>query len=70
MNKTIHSRSFTTAAIGLALLVGGGTAQSVPIPLPLGPLYFQFNNLERIDQSLTNSINVPGHGTAGNWGVS
>jgi len=69
MNRTSKSGSFTTAVIGLALLVGAGTAQSVPIPLPLGPLYFQFNNLEQLDQSLTNSINVPGHGTAGNWGV-
>ncbi len=69
MNKIIQSRRFTAAAIGLGLLVGGGAVQSAPIPLPAGPLYFQFNNLEQIDQSLTNSINVPGYGTAGNWGV-
>jgi hypothetical protein len=54
-------------------------AQAVPFILPGNtPIYFQFNNMEQVDQSQTNSINVPGinpltgladYGTAGNWGV-
>lgn len=48
--------------------------QAVPFILPADtPIYFQFNNLEQVDQSLTNSIVVPYAGavgtTSGNWGV-
>lgn len=57
--------------VGLALVFAlAANAQSAPIPLQLGPLYIQFNNLEQLDTSLTNNITVPGgYGTAGNWGV-
>lgn len=61
------------SVFGLAI-----NAHAVPIMLPVEPVFFQFNNLEQVDQSLTNSIAVPGtptsivptgYGTAGNWGV-
>jgi hypothetical protein len=54
-----------------AVLSMAGTASAAPINLPPNtPLFFQFVNLEQLDQSLTNSIVVPGGlGTAGNWGV-
>jgi hypothetical protein len=58
-----------------------GAAQAAPLSLPGGPVYFQFNNLEQVDTSLTNSI-APGAASAafvgdvaptitteGNWGV-
>lgn len=45
-------------------------AQAVPIGLPYEPVYFQFNNIEQVDQSLANNITVPGgYGVAGNWGL-
>jgi len=47
--------------------------QASPFILPADtPIYFQFNNLEQVDQSLDNSIVVPyedATGTSGNWGV-
>ena len=66
------------SVFGLAI-----NAQAVPITLPANvPVYFQFNNLEQLDTSLTNSIVQPGAlidldgdgvadttGTEGNWGV-
>mgnify|MGYP005853522455 CR=1 FL=1 len=45
-------------------------SQAVPMLPSDQPIFFQFTNMEQIDQSLTNSINVPGgYGTAGNWGL-
>lgn len=50
-----------------------GTAMAAPIVLPYGPLYFQFNNMEQVDTTLSNSLVVPGGyngtNTQGNWGV-
>ena len=53
------------------LLCMAGAAYAAPINIPNDePLYFQFNNLEQVDQSLTNSITVPGgYGTSGQWGL-
>lgn len=63
MKKTV----WTTMVLVLGLVIA---AQAAPISLQPGPLYLQFNNLEQIDQTLTNSIDVPGpYGLAGNWGV-
>ncbi|MDY7034591.1 MAG: PEP-CTERM sorting domain-containing protein [Thermodesulfobacteriota bacterium] len=46
------------------------SAHADPIILPNEPVFFQFNNIEQVDQSLTNSIIVPGgYGNAGNWGL-
>lgn len=60
-------------AAALALPCLAGTALAAPIGLPADqPIYIQFNNIEQVDQSLTNSIVVPGvNGGApqGNWGV-
>lgn len=70
-------------AVALTSVLGAtGTALAAPINLQAGPVYFQFNNLEQIDTSLTNSIVAPGGGidvngdgtidtpnTEGNWGV-
>ncbi|MCF8060994.1 MAG: PEP-CTERM sorting domain-containing protein [Deltaproteobacteria bacterium] len=57
----------------------GLAASALAVPsLPAGPVYFQFNNVEQIDQTLGNGISVPGinpltgladYGTAGNWGL-
>ena len=53
-------------------------SHALPINLKPGPMYFQFNNLEQVDTSLNNNIQVPGtnpltgnqdFGTAGNWGL-
>jgi hypothetical protein len=63
-------------AVGLAL---SASIQAAPIVLPTGPVYFQFNNLEQLDTSLSNGITVPGGAgymvpaglpaSEGNWGV-
>lgn len=53
---------------------------AAPYMLPAGePIYFQFNNVEMLDQSLNNSLVIPGYkdpitgdaytDTQGNWGV-
>lgn len=57
-------------AIGAVFLLTS-SAQAAPYLLPQDtPVYFQFNNLEQVDQSLGNNIVVPGgYGTAGNWGL-
>ncbi len=45
-------------------------AMAAPVLPANTPLFFQFVNLEQVDTTLTNSIDVPGpYGTAGNWGV-
>ena len=44
-----------------AVLLGmSSMALAAPIMPKPGPLYFQFNNLEQIDTTGTNSIPVPG----------
>jgi hypothetical protein len=55
----------------IASLFLAGTALAAPIDLPEEtPLFFQFVNLEQVDTTLANSINVPGGlGMAGNWGI-
>jgi hypothetical protein len=75
----------TVEILGLAAILGlgGAAAQAAPIALPTGPIYFQFNNLEQVDTTLTNGIPVPGGGidvngdgsidtpsSQGNWGVA
>jgi len=54
-----------------ATLLYANAAVAAPIALPENePLFIQFVNIEQVDTSLTNSIDVPGpYGTAGNWGV-
>jgi len=65
----------------LTAMGAASVAQAAPMTLPSGPIYFQFNNLEQVDASLTNGISVPGgaidvNGDAtpdtpvseGNWG--
>lgn len=72
MKKVLLGFLCVFVTMGLA-----GTALAVP-SLPLGPLFIQFNNLEQIDLSLNNGIEVPGvnpltgaedYGIAGNWGL-
>ncbi len=62
------------AIVFAVLLFVSGMAQAAPISLPAGqPIYIQFNNLEQVDATLTNSLVVPGgyngSNTQGNWGV-
>jgi hypothetical protein len=62
--------SILTVLTVLSVLGFAINAQAVPISLPYEPVYFQFNNLEQVDQTLNNSIVVPGgYGICGNWGV-
>jgi hypothetical protein len=71
----------TAAVLAITGMVTGVT-QAAPISLPGDqPVYFQFNNLEQVDTSLTNSIAfnpataafagdiAPTITTEGNWGV-
>lgn len=55
----------------LSLLIGGilgsASAFAAPVPLPTGPLYFQYNNAEQF--SATNSI-TSGGGAEGLWGLA
>src|SRR5262245_56268621 len=58
-----------------ALLASAGTAVAAPLVLPNGPIAVQFNNIEQIDTSGTNSINCVvlgltcSGGATGNWGI-
>jgi hypothetical protein len=52
--------------LGLTAALGAGAVQAMPLALPSGPLYFQFNNLEQLDTDdpagapSNTSIVVPG----------
>jgi len=63
----MFKRVVTTA---LALLGSAGIASAAPA-LPVGPVFFQFNNMEQLN--IGNSLVVPGGyngaATQGNWGV-
>lgn len=68
-------RTLLSVAIGVGLSAIAITAPASTIPtLPAGPLYIQFNNLEQVDTSGTNSLVIPGSydgtNTQGNWGVA
>jgi hypothetical protein len=57
----------TFAILGLA---STGTAWADVVNLPDDEIFIQFTNIEQVDVSLQNSIDVPGtYGDAGNWGV-
>ena len=60
--------------VAIALICISGTAlAAVFMPPTNSPVYFQFNNMEQLDTTLTNSLVVPGGyngtNTQGNWGV-
>jgi hypothetical protein len=75
-------KQLVSAAVLAATSMVAGVTQAAPISLPGdSPIYFQFNNMEQVDQSGTNSI-APSAATAafagdvaptisseGNWGV-
>lgn len=64
--KTSKFKLISLAA-GLAMM--GASAFAVPIPLPAGPLFFQYNNAEQF--SATNAITNAGGGiTEGLWGIA
>jgi hypothetical protein len=72
--NAVAALSATAVFLGTAL----GTAEAAPIPLPAGPVFFQFNNIEQVGD---NNIVQPGAAvnpvtgattpatTEGNWGV-
>lgn len=59
-------RRMVSALLTSGAVLGSGAAFAVPT-LPNGPLFFQYVNAEQV--SLSNSIQVPGGGNEGNWGI-
>ncbi len=66
-------RKILVALVGF-LFIAVVSAQAGPITLQNGPAFITYSNLEQLDTSLSNSIDVPDsptttYGNAGNWGV-
>lgn len=72
-------KNMMAVSVAAALGIGALAVEAAPIPLPAGPVYFQFNNLEQVGPNNIavpgGSIDINGDGipdtpvAEGNWGV-